>query len=46
MYIKGLPENFVQQAFLVFKIFSFEVDAYMYVKKRFLSFFSIVAYSA
>ncbi len=43
MYIKRLVENFVQKAFFVFEIFSFEVDAYMYVQKRF---FSVVAYTA
>jgi hypothetical protein len=54
MYIQRLAENFVQKAFLVFEIFSFEVDAYMYIMyiKRFLALsptvlkiFSVVAYS-
>jgi hypothetical protein len=35
MYIKRLAENFVQKAFFVFEIFSFEVNAYMYVQKPF-----------
>ncbi len=43
MYIQRLAENFVQKAFFFFEIFSFEVDAYMYVQK---TFFSAVAYSA
>jgi hypothetical protein len=37
MYIQRLAKNFVQKAFFVFKIFSLEVDAYMYVQKRFLA---------
>ncbi len=37
MYIKRLAENFVQKAFFVFEIFSFEVDAYMYVQERLLA---------
>jgi hypothetical protein len=53
MYIKILTESFVQKAFFVFEIFSFEVNAYMYVQKTIflrcrlqrLSFFSLVAYS-
>jgi hypothetical protein len=43
MYIRRLAENFVQKAFFVFGIFSFEVNAYMSVQK---TFFSAVAYSA
>jgi hypothetical protein len=31
MYIQRLAENFVKKAFFAFEIFSFEVDAYMYV---------------
>jgi hypothetical protein len=53
MYIKRLAENFVEKAFFVFEIFSFEAHAYMYVQKMFLAlsptalkFFSVVAYSA
>jgi hypothetical protein len=33
MYIERLAENLVQKECLVFEIFSFEVDAYMYVQK-------------
>jgi hypothetical protein len=55
--MKRLAENFVQKAFLVFEIFSFEVNVYMYVQKtalkfflrcslQRLQFFSVVAYSA
>ncbi len=52
MYIERLAENFVQKAFLIFEILSFEVycrsdsdsrfevDTYIYVL-----FFSVVAYS-
>jgi hypothetical protein len=43
MYIQRFAENLVQKGFFVFEIFSFEVDAYMYVQKRF---FSNVANSA
>jgi hypothetical protein len=43
MYIQRLAENLVKKDFFIFEIFSFEVDAYMYVQKRF---FSAVAYSA
>ncbi len=35
MYIERLAENLVQKAFSVFEIFSFEVDANMYVQKTF-----------
>jgi hypothetical protein len=35
MYIASLAENLVQKAFSIFEIFSFEVDAYMYVQKTF-----------
>jgi hypothetical protein len=35
MYIQRLAEKFVPKAFFVFEIFSFEVDAYMYVQKTF-----------
>jgi hypothetical protein len=35
MYIKRLVENLVHKAFFVFEIFSFEVDAYMYIQKTF-----------
>jgi hypothetical protein len=35
MYIQRLAENLVQKSFLVFEIFSFEVDASMYVQKMF-----------
>jgi hypothetical protein len=35
MYMERIGESLVQKAFYVFEIFSFEVDAYMYVKKRF-----------
>jgi hypothetical protein len=35
MYIQRLAENLVQKAFLVFEIFCFEVDTYMYVQKTF-----------
>jgi hypothetical protein len=37
MYIQRIAENLVQNAFLGFEIFSFEVDAYMYVQKTFFS---------
>jgi hypothetical protein len=48
-----IPGNLVQKAFFVSEIFSFEVDAFMYVQKKKilrcrlqrLSFFSVVAYS-
>ncbi len=43
MHMKRLAENFVQKAFIVYEIFSFDVNAYMYVQK---CFFSTVAYSA
>jgi hypothetical protein len=33
MNIQKLAENLVQKDFFVFEIFSFEVDAYMYVQK-------------
>jgi hypothetical protein len=35
MYIERLAENFVLKAFSVFEIFSFEVDAHMYIQKNF-----------
>jgi hypothetical protein len=35
MYIQRLAENYVQETFFVFEIFSFEVDAYMYIQKTF-----------
>jgi hypothetical protein len=35
MYIERLAENFAQKTFSVFEIFSFEVDAYMYLQKTF-----------
>ncbi len=35
MYIQRLAEKLIQKAFLVFEIFSFEADAYMYVQKTF-----------
>ncbi len=37
MYIQRIAENLVQNAFLGFEIFRFEVDAYMYVQKTFFS---------
>jgi hypothetical protein len=40
MYIQRLTENLVQKGFFVFEIFSFEVDAHMYLQK---SFFCAVA---
>jgi hypothetical protein len=33
MFIERLAENFVLKAYSVFEIFSFEVDAYMYLQK-------------
>jgi hypothetical protein len=42
MYIKRLVENLVHKAFFIFEIFSFEVDAYMYIQK---TYFCAVAYS-
>ncbi len=33
MYIQRLAKYLVQKAFFVFEIFSFEVDAYMYIQK-------------
>ncbi len=33
MLKQRLAENFVRKAFFVFEIFSFEVDAYMYIQK-------------
>jgi hypothetical protein len=35
MYIQRKAENLIQNAFLGFEIFSFEVDEYMYVQKTF-----------
>jgi hypothetical protein len=35
MYIRRLAENLVHKGFFVFQIFSFEVDAYMYIQKTF-----------
>jgi hypothetical protein len=43
MYTQRFAENLVQKAFFAFEIFDFEVDAYMYVQKTFLS---TVTYSA
>ncbi len=37
MYIQRLAENFVQKAFFIFEIFSFEFDLYMYVQKTFFA---------
>ena len=33
MFIQRLAVNYVQKAFFVFEIFSFEVDAYTYIQK-------------
>ncbi len=44
MYKERRAENLVQKAFFFFEIFSFEVDAYMYVQETF--FFSAVDYIA
>ncbi len=41
MYIRRLSETFVEKAILIFEIYSFEIDTYMYVL-----FFCPVAYSA
>jgi hypothetical protein len=35
MYIQRLVKNLVQKTVFVFEIFSFEVDAYMYVQKTY-----------
>ncbi len=37
MHIERLADNYVKKAFSVFEIFSFEIDAYMYVQKTFFS---------
>ncbi len=37
MYVQKIAENFVQKAYFVLEIFSFQVDAYMYVQKTFFS---------
>ncbi len=42
MYIERLAENLVQEAFSVLEIFSFEVDAYMYMLPSALNFFLVL----
>jgi hypothetical protein len=46
MYIKRLAENFVQKAFLIFELYSFEVDCHLVLIFFFLAHSLVVNFTA